>query len=36
MDTPFDHETAITPLGDGRYSATMAKTWWVVRGPNGG
>jgi acyl-CoA thioesterase len=36
VDTPFDRETAITKLGDGRYSATMATTWWVVRGPNGG
>jgi acyl-CoA thioesterase len=36
MDTPFDAETAITKRGDGHYSATMATTWWVVRGPNGG
>lgn len=36
MDTTFDRETAITKLGDGRYSATMATSWWVVRGPNGG
>ena len=32
----FDRETAITKLDDGRYSATMATSWWVVRGPNGG
>jgi acyl-CoA thioesterase len=32
----FDAETAITKLADGRYSATMATSWWVVRGPNGG
>jgi acyl-CoA thioesterase len=36
VETPFDRETAITKLGDGRYSATMATTWWVARGPNGG
>jgi acyl-CoA thioesterase len=36
MDTPFDRETAITKLGDGLYSATMATSWWVARGPNGG
>ncbi len=36
MDTTFDRETAITKLEDGRYSATMATSWWVVRGPNGG
>lgn len=34
--TPFDTETAVRPLGDGRYAATMAREWWVVRGPNGG
>lgn len=36
MDTPFDRETAVTRVGDGRYEATMAPAWWVVRGPNGG
>ena len=36
MDTPFDRETAVTKVGDGRYTATMATSWWVVRGPNGG
>lgn len=36
MDTTFDRETAITKLEAGRYSATMATSWWVVRGPNGG
>ncbi len=36
MDTPFDVETAVVKHADGRYSATMAKSWWVVRGPNGG
>jgi acyl-CoA thioesterase len=36
VDTPFDRETATTKLGQGHYSATMAKSWWVVRGPNGG
>jgi acyl-CoA thioesterase len=36
MDTPFDRETAITKIGDGRYTAQMATSWWVARGPNGG
>ena len=36
METTFDRETAISKLADGRYSATMATSWWVVRGPNGG
>jgi acyl-CoA thioesterase len=36
VDTPFDRETAISKVGDGRYTAAMAPEWWVVRGPNGG
>ncbi|MGZ4691954.1 MAG: acyl-CoA thioesterase [Acidimicrobiia bacterium] len=36
MDTIFDRETAIIKLDPGRYAATMATSWWVVRGPNGG
>jgi acyl-CoA thioesterase len=36
VDTPFDRETAITKVADGRYTAEMATSWWVVRGPNGG
>jgi len=36
VDTTFDRETAVTRLDPGRYSATMATSWWVVRGPNGG
>ncbi|MEP6623219.1 MAG: thioesterase family protein, partial [Acidimicrobiia bacterium] len=36
MTTPFDQETAVHHEGDGRYTATMAPTWWVARGPNGG
>jgi Acyl-CoA thioesterase len=34
--TPFDTETGVRSIGDGRYLATMAPAWWVVRGPNGG
>lgn len=36
MSTLFDDETAVRPLGDGRFVATMAESWWVHRGPNGG
>ena len=36
MDTTFDRETAITKIADGTYTASMATSWWVVRGPNGG
>jgi acyl-CoA thioesterase len=32
----FDADTAVTPLGDGRYEASLAESWWVGRGPNGG
>lgn len=36
MTSPFETETAVRSLGDGRYEATMAPEWWVARGPNGG
>lgn len=32
----FDRDTAVRPLVPGRYAASMARTWWIVRGPNGG
>lgn len=32
----FDAETAVIPLGDGRYEAPLDRSWWVHRGPNGG
>jgi acyl-CoA thioesterase len=32
----FDRETAVRPLGDGRYEAHLDRSWWVHRGPNGG
>jgi acyl-CoA thioesterase len=32
----FDRETAVTPLGDGRYECGLDRAWWVHRGPNGG
>jgi acyl-CoA thioesterase len=32
----FDADTAVEPLGDGRYGAEMSERWWVGRGPNGG
>ena len=36
MPFDFDAETAVIPLGDGRYSAGLDRSWWVQRGPNGG
>jgi acyl-CoA thioesterase len=32
----FDADTAVEPLGDGRFAAEMSERWWVGRGPNGG
>ncbi len=32
----FDRETAVRPLGDGRYESHLDTSWWVHRGPNGG
>lgn len=34
--TAFDRDTAVEPLGDGRYRASMARDWFAPRGPNGG
>ena len=34
--TRFDRDTAVRPLGDGRYEARIDPGWFVVRGPNGG
>src|SRR5829696_8485377 len=36
MPSRFDDETAVRPLGHERFTATMAESWWVHRGPNGG
>jgi acyl-CoA thioesterase len=33
---PFDLDTAVVDLGDGRFTAEMSERWWVERGPNGG
>ena len=36
MASRFDDETAVRRIGDDAYTATMAESWWVMRGPNGG
>ncbi len=41
MVSRFANDTAVTPLGvtplgAGRYGATIDRGWWIVRGPNGG
>jgi acyl-CoA thioesterase len=33
---PFDADTAVEDLGQGRFSATISERWWVMKGPNGG
>ena len=33
---PFDLDTDVKDLGDGRFGAEMSERWWVERGPNGG
>lgn len=36
MDTVFDRDTAVTPLQDGTFAATIAPGWRAGRGPHGG
>ena len=36
MTTRFDRDTAVEPQGDGRYTGRIDRSWWIVRGPNGG
>ncbi len=32
----FARDTAVVAQGDGRYDATIDRSWWILRGPNGG
>jgi acyl-CoA thioesterase len=34
--TAFDRDTAVEPLADGVFRATMVRDWFAPRGPNGG
>lgn len=36
QDTRFDRDTAVLPLGDGRFEGRVDEGWWIERGPNGG
>ena len=35
MPTRFATDTAVVPLGSGRYQARIDPGWWIERGPNG-
>ena len=34
--TRFDRDTALTPVGDGRFEGRIDRGWGIERGPNGG
>lgn len=34
--TRFARDTSVRRQGDGRYTATIDPSWWIVAGPNGG
>lgn len=36
MSTRFETDTAVQPLGNGRYEARLDTGWWAGVGPNGG
>jgi acyl-CoA thioesterase len=36
MPSRFATDTAVTRAGEHRYTATIDRHWWVLRGPNGG
>ena len=36
MENRFDRDTALTPLGEGRFGVRIDRGWWIIRGPNGG
>lgn len=35
-ETSFDTDIAVTPAGEGRFTAELSDRWWVGGGPNGG
>lgn len=36
MTSRFANDTAVVAHGDGRYTADIDRSWWIMRGPNGG
>ena len=35
-ENSFDRDIAVTPQGEGRFTASLSDRWWVGGGPNGG
>ena len=35
-ESSFDTDIAVTPVGEGRFTAALSDRWWVGGGPNGG
>jgi acyl-CoA thioesterase len=33
---PFDADTGVEELGEGRFATSISERWWVEKGPNGG
>jgi acyl-CoA thioesterase len=33
---PFDADTEVEELGEGRFATSISERWWVEKGPNGG
>ena len=36
MPTSFERDTAVEPISDRVYRASLSRGWWVARGPHGG
>ncbi len=36
MSSHFDRDTALQPLGEGRFAGSISRDFWVQSGPNGG
>ena len=36
MTSRFANDTAVVAQGNGRYTADIDRSWWIMRGPNGG
>src|SRR5262245_19362594 len=36
VSSRFDTDTALSPLGNGKYAGRIDRGWWIMVGPNGG